>query len=126
VGTHPTDDKGEPETMTTKKWKCACGYIHDGDDAPERCPKCGAPAERFTLLDDATAERVERSRHSNALLCRMVDLARQIERACKDGIEDSLDPGCAKVFETALAHSYEIMKLSMTEVQGHVAKGKWG
>jgi hypothetical protein len=112
--------------MTKKKWKCVCGYIHDGDEAPERCPKCGAPPERFALLDDAAAELVERSRRSNALHCRVVDLARQIERACKDGIDDSLDPGCRKVFERSLDHAYEMMKLSMTEMQGHANKGKWG
>ena len=125
MGADSTDEKGEPKTMT-KKWKCSCGYIHDGDAAPERCPKCGAPAERFTLLDAAAAELVEGSRRTNALHCRVVDLASQIERACKDGIEDSLDPGCAKVFERTLAHSYEIMKLSMTEIQVHAAKDKWG
>jgi hypothetical protein len=26
----------------------------------------------------------------------------------------------------SLAHAYEIMKLSMTEIQGHMGKGKWG
>ena len=45
---------------------------------------------------------------------------------CKDGIEDNLDPGCVDVFQKALAHSYEIMKLAMTEMQIHIAKGKWG
>jgi hypothetical protein len=53
-------------------------------------------------------------------------LAREIEAACKDGIEDKLDPGCVDVFQKTLAHAYEMMKLSMTEVQGHIAKGKWG
>ena len=111
----------------TKKWKCGvCGYVHDGDAAPARCPKCGAPAEKFTLLDDAAAKLVERSRHTNALHCRLVDLARQVERVCKDGIEDNLDPGCVDVFQKSLARSYEMMKLSMTEMQGHIAKGKWG
>ena len=42
------------------------------------------------------------------------------------GIEDNLDPACVKVFEKTLAHSYEIMKLSMTEIQIHINKGKWG
>ena len=109
-----------------KKWKCVCGYIHDGDEAPGRCPKCGAAAEKFTLLDDGAANLVERSRRTNALHCRLVDLARQIEWACREGIEDDLDPGCVDVFRKAQAHSYEIMKLSMTEMQGHSAKGKWG
>lgn len=109
-----------------KKWKCACGYIHDGDEAPAQCPKCGAGPEKFTLLDDAAATLVERSRHTNALHCRLVDLARQIERVCNDGIQDNLDPACVDVFRKSLAHSYEMMKLSMTEMQGHVGKGKWG
>jgi rubredoxin len=111
----------------TKKWKCGvCGYIHDGGEAPAQCPKCGAKAEQFALLDDSAAGLVERSRRTNALHCRVVDLARQIERACREGIEDNLDPGCVGVFEKSLAHSYELMKLSMTEMQGHIAKGKWG
>ena len=110
-----------------KKWKCGvCGYIHDGDAAPAQCPKCGAPAEKFTLLDDTAANLVERSRHTNALHCRLVNLGREVEAVCKDGIEDNLDPGCVDVFRKSLAHSYEIMKLAMTEMQAHIAKGKWG
>ena len=64
-----------------KKFKCVCGYIHDGDDAPDQCPKCGAPKDKFTLLDDKAAELVERSRHTNALHCRAVNLARKLEGA---------------------------------------------
>ena len=109
-----------------KKWRCVCGYIHDGDQAPESCPKCGAPPEKFTLLDEQAAGLVERSRHSNMLHCRLVNLGRKMEKICKDGIQDNLDPGCVKVFERALAHSYEVMKLAMTEMQGHMNKGKWG
>ena len=109
-----------------KKWKCLCGFIHDGDEAPGACPKCGAPAEKFTLLDDSAANLVENSRRTNALHCRLVDLGRQVEWVCKEGIEDDLDPGCVDVFKKARDHSYEIMKLAMTEMQGHMAKGKWG
>ena len=109
-----------------KKWKCVCGYIHDGDSPPANCPKCGAPADKFTQLDDAAAELVERSRNTNAFHCRLVDLARHVEAACKAGIEDNLDPNCVAVFQKSLAHSYEIMKMAMTEMQGHMNKGKWG
>jgi hypothetical protein len=109
-----------------KKWKCVCGYIHDGNEGPIECPKCGAGPEEFTALDQTTAGLVERSRHTNALHCRLVNLGRKIEAVCKDGIEDNLDPGCVDVFQKALAHSYDMMKLSMTEIQVHIAKGKWG
>lgn len=31
-----------------KKFVCSiCGYIHEGDSAPESCPQCSAPAEKF-------------------------------------------------------------------------------
>ena len=31
-----------------KKFVCSvCGYVHDGDSAPEKCPQCGSPAEKF-------------------------------------------------------------------------------
>ena len=37
-----------------KKWKCTvCGYIHKGDEPPEKCPVCGADKSKFVLLEDA-------------------------------------------------------------------------
>ncbi|MDU2064497.1 MAG: NADH peroxidase [Sporomusaceae bacterium] len=31
-----------------KKFVCAiCGYVHEGDSAPESCPQCKAPASKF-------------------------------------------------------------------------------
>ena len=31
-----------------KKFVCmVCGYVHEGDAAPEACPVCGVPAEKF-------------------------------------------------------------------------------
>lgn len=35
--------------MATKKFICnVCGYVHEGDAAPEFCPVCKAPASEFT------------------------------------------------------------------------------
>ena len=43
--------------MATKKFKCElCGYIHEGDKAPAKCPKCGAGQEAFTEIVEAGAE----------------------------------------------------------------------
>ena len=31
-----------------KKFVCTvCGYVHEGDSAPEKCPVCGVGAEKF-------------------------------------------------------------------------------
>ena len=32
-----------------KKFVCSvCGYVHEGDSAPDFCPICKAPKEKFT------------------------------------------------------------------------------
>ena len=36
------------------KWVCqVCGYVHEGDAAPEFCPVCKVPAEKFTMQYEA-------------------------------------------------------------------------
>ena len=33
-----------------EKYLCTvCGYMHEGENPPEKCPQCGAPAEKFEL-----------------------------------------------------------------------------
>ena len=35
------------------KWVCSvCGYVHEGDSAPERCPQCKVPAEKFVKQEE--------------------------------------------------------------------------
>lgn len=37
----------------TKKFICAvCGYIYEGENPPEKCPICKAPASKFSELKD--------------------------------------------------------------------------
>ena len=107
-------------------WRCtSCGYVWDGEEAPHKCPKCGAPKEKFEKLEDKAMELVERSRFTNGLHLQLFALLEQVIDVAEDGVDDNLDPGCVDVFQKSLARVYEIMKLSMTEVQGHIAKGKW-
>lgn len=36
---------------TIVKWKCRnCGYIHEGKEAPEKCPACAHPQSYYELL----------------------------------------------------------------------------
>ena len=36
------------------KFVCqVCGYVYEGDAAPEKCPQCGAPASNFTEMTGA-------------------------------------------------------------------------
>lgn len=37
-----------------KVWRCTvCGWLHEGENPPANCPRCGAPAEKFVLVDPA-------------------------------------------------------------------------
>jgi len=39
------------EELTMKKFVCTvCGYTHEGDAAPEKCPQCNVPADKFKEL----------------------------------------------------------------------------
>ncbi|MCP4350581.1 MAG: rubredoxin [Desulfobacterales bacterium] len=42
-----------------KKWECSvCGYIHESDEPPEKCPVCGADQSKFVEI---TAEETVKS-----------------------------------------------------------------
>jgi rubrerythrin len=37
----------------TVVWRCRnCGYLHEGKDAPEKCPACAHPKDHFELLGE--------------------------------------------------------------------------
>ena len=36
-----------------KRWRCTvCGYIHNGDTPPDKCPNCSSPREKFVEIDE--------------------------------------------------------------------------
>ena len=42
----------------TRQWRCTvCGYIHDGDSAPDVCPVCGAAASEFEPYEEPVAAK---------------------------------------------------------------------
>ncbi len=55
--------------MATKKYRCkVCGYIHEGDAAPEKCPTCGAPASEFEMMDEVKPAKKGIDKNSNAYI----------------------------------------------------------
>ena len=35
------------------KYVCSvCGYVHEGDNPPEKCPQCRVPAEKFNKVEE--------------------------------------------------------------------------
>ena len=44
------EGKGE---KAMAKWVCSvCGYVHEGEQPPEKCPVCGQPAEKFNKAEE--------------------------------------------------------------------------
>ena len=42
------------------KWVCSvCGYVHEGDTPPEKCPVCNAPASKFNKQDEGMSWAAE-------------------------------------------------------------------
>ena len=41
-----------------KKWECTvCGYIHEGNEPPDKCPVCGAGKEKFVEITEEAPEK---------------------------------------------------------------------
>ncbi len=108
-------------------WQCGvCGFIFDGQEAPLKCPKCGAPKEKFVKLSDESASKIQRSRFTNNLHMELLTLMEKAIDVCKKGIDDELDPPCVAIFKSAVASAVEVQQKVKAELKGHMNKEKWG
>ena len=47
------DSRIKKRRSIMKKFVCqVCGYVYEGETAPEKCPQCGVPGSKFTELKD--------------------------------------------------------------------------
>ena len=99
--------------------------LEDSSNAPDHCPKCGAPKDQFTKLTDAEVNLIERSRYTNDLHIKLIKLMEKAIDIAEMGIEDELDPPCVALFKNAKKQCEIISQSSRTEIRGHVMKGKW-
>ena len=107
-------------------WKCSvCGYMHDGSTPPAQCPKCGAPAEKFTVMTEEDAQKVYTADRTNDIHMEITKLAMKIALLAEEGIKIALDPPCVAVFTNAKDEAWIIKQRSKAEIAGHVGRGKW-
>lgn len=108
-------------------WKCSvCNYLHNGEEAPEKCPKCGVPKEKFAEVSGEHKDKIERARFTNSLLRELITTMEEVQHLASEGIEDDLDPGCKKVFVEAFEMAEFIKQSTLAEIENHIGKGKWG
>jgi predicted nucleic acid-binding Zn-ribbon protein len=107
-------------------WKCSvCGYVHDGSDAPEKCPKCGALKEKFEKLSEEDAKKIYNADRTNDIHMEIIDLAMKIKDLAKEGIDINLDSPCVTLFIQAKDDAWVIKQRSKAEIAGHIGKVKW-
>ena len=70
------------------KWVCqVCGYVHEGDSAPEACPVCKVPASKFT---EQAAEKVWAAEH-------VVGIAADVAEDIKADLRANFEGECSEV-----------------------------
>ena len=107
-------------------WKCtACGYLHEGEEPYEVCPKCGAPKEQAVKLSDEDAKKIFDSDRTNDIHMAIIGLAMKIKDLAKEGIALNLDPTCVSDFKKAHDDAWVIKERSKAELAKHASKGKW-
>lgn len=109
-----------------KLFRCGvCGFIYEGEEAPDICPKCGAPKEKFVILTNEDADKIYKSDRTNDIHMELVTLTTKIVELCKEGIEINLDPPCVMDFEKAKDEAWIIKQRAKAEIESHMKKGKW-
>lgn len=107
-------------------WKCSvCGFMHEGDEAPDACPKCGAAKEKFAAMSEEDANKVFSADRTNDIHMEIIQLAMRMKDLAREGIELNLDAPCVAVFQQAHDEAWVIKQRSKAELAGHVARGKW-
>jgi len=109
-----------------KLFKCSfCGLVYEGENAPEKCPKCGHPQEQFVELSAEAAALVYKSERTNDIHMELITLSDKIIKLAKEGNEINLDPNCVLGFTKAIANAYAMKQNSKAELESHMKKGKW-
>lgn len=71
-----------------KKFVCTvCGYVHEGDSAPESCPVCKAPASKFVEQKDTTVYAAEH----------VVGIAQGVDPEIIEGLRMNFNGECSEV-----------------------------
>ena len=70
------------------KYVCTiCGYVHEGDEAPEFCPVCKAPASKFKKMDGEMTWAAEH----------VVGVAKGVDPEIVDGLRENFNGECCEV-----------------------------
>ena len=72
-----------------KKYVCPiCGYVHEGNEPPEKCPQCGCPGAKFTVQEaDGLTFACEHE----------VGIAKDLDKSVVEGLQMNFNGECTEV-----------------------------
>ena len=74
-----------------KRYVCpVCGYVHEGNEPPERCPQCGVPGSKFKEEAVQTGNKVWACEHT-------VGAGKVDDAEVTQGLKDHFNGECAEV-----------------------------
>ena len=72
-----------------KKYICSvCGYVHVGNEPPEKCPQCGAPKEKFVLQSEEGRQWADEHR---------IGVAKGVDPEILEGLRMNFTGECTEV-----------------------------
>ncbi len=72
-----------------KKWVCSvCGYVHEGPEAPDKCPQCGAPKAKFNEAPAAGLAFADEHR---------IGVAKDVDAQVLQGLRENFTGECTEV-----------------------------
>lgn len=72
-----------------KKYVCqVCGYVYEGENPPEKCPVCGAPAEKFKLKEEGNTGWADEHK---------IGVAQGVDKEVYEGLQANFNGECMEV-----------------------------
>lgn len=72
-----------------RKYICTiCGYVHEGDSAPDKCPQCNAPKEKFNEQSDTEMTWADEHR---------IGVAKDVDAEILEGLRQNFMGECTEV-----------------------------
>ena len=99
-----------------KKFVCSvCGYVHEGDSAPNACPQCKAPASKFT---EAPSEGLAWADQH------VVGVAKGVDPEILEGLRQNFNGECTEV-GMYLAMARVAYREGYAEIGAYWEKAAW-
>ena len=81
--------KAKKEMLIMKKFVCGiCGYVHEGESAPEKCPQCGAAKSKFSEMSKEARQWADEHK---------IGVAKDVDMEIYEGLKANFAGECTEI-----------------------------